>query len=109
MKKIDFKFHPKNTARRNFSSSSVMKRKMNKDFAASGEPPVIDKQFATKVCMWCLFEGDQYFIFCPNCTSCQYCGLHMDASGTLNRCGRCGNHAPEGEPDKKAKQRFIAL
>lgn len=109
MDNIDFKFHPDNTVRRSFSASSVRKRKMNKEFIASGEPPIIDKQFATMVCMWCLHESDRHFIFCPNCTSCQYCGLHKDEAGTMNFCGRCGNHAPEGTPAKKGRQRFIAL
>lgn len=109
MEKEDFKFHPDNTTRRNFSKSSVMKRKINKEFIASGEPPKIDKQFATQTCMWCLHHGNEYFIFCPVCTSCQYCGLHKDGSGAFNYCGRCGNHAPEGTPAKKGRQRFIAL
>lgn len=52
-----------------------------------------DKIVATKVCVWCEYKADHYFITCNNCNNCQYCGNvdHVDAY----RCFICGNYLPD--------------
>lgn len=51
------------------------------------------KVVAVRRCVWCSFTAQQYFITCPICRNCQYCGMvdNVDAY----RCYLCGNYLPE--------------
>lgn len=60
-----------------------------------------DKICAVKVCVWCKFATDQYFITCPQCKNCQHCG-YMDAVDPY-RCFICGNYLPESEQPEVVK------
>lgn len=48
---------------------------------------------ATKKCIWCGLHLDQFFISCPNCHNCQWCGMidYVDPY----RCFLCGNFLPD--------------
>lgn len=54
---------------------------------------IVDKVCAVSKCVWCGYGTDQYFITCPRCSNCQYCGL-MDNVDAY-RCYLCGNSLPE--------------
>jgi len=51
------------------------------------------KVCAVSRCVWCSFTAQQYFITCPICKNCQYCGMvdNVDAY----QCFLCGNYLPE--------------
>lgn len=56
-----------------------------------------DKVCAVSKCVWCGYRTDQYFITCPKCENCQYCG-YRDMVDPY-RCFLCGNYLPlEGQP-----------
>lgn len=53
------------------------------------------KVVANSKCVWCgyvKYSEDCFFIVCPVCRSCQFCGL---VSHDLNSCHLCGNEAPD--------------
>lgn len=53
------------------------------------------KVCAVSRCVWCGYQTDQYFINCPHCNNCQYCGM-VDMRDPY-RCYLCGNYLPEDE------------
>lgn len=59
------------------------------------------KVCAVKKCVWCGYATDQYFITCPHCLNCQYCGL-MDNVDPY-QCFLCGNYLPESERTELVK------
>jgi len=48
---------------------------------------------ASRRCVWCSFTDSQYFITCPICKNCQYCGMVDNVD--VYRCYLCGNYLPE--------------
>jgi hypothetical protein len=54
---------------------------------------LVEKVCATSKCVWCAYRTDQYFITCPMCRNCQYCG-YVDEVDPY-RCFICGNYLPE--------------
>ena len=51
------------------------------------------KVVAVSRCVWCSFTAQQYFITCPICRNCQYCGMVDNVD--QYRCYLCGNYLPE--------------
>jgi hypothetical protein len=51
------------------------------------------KVVAVSRCVWCSFTAQQYFITCPICKNCQYCGMVDNVDPY--RCFLCGNYLPE--------------
>lgn len=62
------------------------------------------KVAVVKRCVWCSFTSlDQWFITCPICKNCQYCGM-VDLVDPY-RCYLCGNFLPERLRVKNTKLR----
>lgn len=51
------------------------------------------KVVAVRRCVWCSFTAQQYFITCPICRNCQYCGMVDNVDSY--RCYLCGNYLPK--------------
>ena len=77
---------------RKVSMPSIQKRMRQEGVGVAEEtrhmPPMIDKVYATKNCMWCPADFEQYQIVCSQCHNCQYCGM---VSQSFKRCNLCGN------------------
>lgn len=92
---------------RKLSIPSVMKRMRMKGIGIAEDtnhrPPIIDKVYATKNCMWCPADFDRFRIVCNQCRNCQYCGM---VSSSNHICNLCGNHLPHElrEDENKHKQ-----
>lgn len=72
------------------------------------DPKPEHKVCATAKCVWCGYSADgQYFITCPRCRNCQYCGM-VDMVDP-NRCYLCGNYLPEDARTAVAKLRPISV
>jgi len=98
---------------RKVSMPSIYKRMRQEgmgveDASMAHMPPIMDKVYATKNCMWCPYDFKQFEIICPQCHNCQYCGLYSD---TNTACKRCGNRLPdelkEDRQTVKKKIRFL--
>lgn len=57
------------------------------------DPKPEHKVCVVSKCVWCGYNPSQWFITCPRCQNCQYCGLMDDVDPY--RCYLCGNYLPE--------------
>lgn len=82
---------------RKISMPSIQKRLRQKGMGIADPqmrhmPPIIEKTYATKNCVWCPHDFDKFQIVCNQCHNCQYCGM---VSSDSRLCGLCGNRLPD--------------